>query len=88
MTIGFIGLGIMGGPMAKNLIKGGYKLIVPAKSGKAPELRAVFFDWMFFRYFEQCLPRSFKLLNLFLAETKGSLSLLRVKLQQREAVLF
>jgi 2-hydroxy-3-oxopropionate reductase len=40
MTIGFIGLGIMGGPMAKNLIKGGYKLIVPAKSGKAAELKA------------------------------------------------
>jgi 2-hydroxy-3-oxopropionate reductase len=28
MTIGFIGLGIMGRPMAKNLIKGGYKLVV------------------------------------------------------------
>jgi 2-hydroxy-3-oxopropionate reductase len=28
MTIGFIGLGIMGRPMAKNLIKAGYKLAV------------------------------------------------------------
>ena len=28
MTIGFIGLGIMGRPMAKNLIKAGYKLVV------------------------------------------------------------
>ena len=28
MKIGFIGLGIMGRPMAKNLIKAGYELIV------------------------------------------------------------
>jgi 2-hydroxy-3-oxopropionate reductase len=28
MTIGFIGLGIMGGPMAKNLLKAGHKLVV------------------------------------------------------------
>ena len=28
MTIGFIGLGIMGKPMARNLIKGGHKLVV------------------------------------------------------------
>jgi 2-hydroxy-3-oxopropionate reductase len=28
MTIGFIGLGIMGRPMAKNLLKAGYKLVV------------------------------------------------------------
>jgi 2-hydroxy-3-oxopropionate reductase len=28
MTVGFIGLGIMGRPMAKNLIKAGYKLVV------------------------------------------------------------
>lgn len=28
MKIGFIGLGIMGKPMAKNLIKAGYELIV------------------------------------------------------------
>lgn len=33
--IGFIGLGIMGKPMAKNLIKAGYKLIVHSRS-KAP----------------------------------------------------
>jgi 2-hydroxy-3-oxopropionate reductase len=26
--IGFIGLGAMGGPMARNLVKAGYKLIV------------------------------------------------------------
>ena len=28
MEIGFIGLGIMGKPMSKNLIKAGYKLLV------------------------------------------------------------
>ena len=28
LTIGFIGLGNMGGPMAKNLLKNGHKLIV------------------------------------------------------------
>ena len=28
MKIGFIGLGIMGKPMAKNLIKAGYSLVV------------------------------------------------------------
>ncbi len=28
MKIGFIGLGIMGKPMAKNLIKGGHELLV------------------------------------------------------------
>ena len=28
MTIGFIGLGIMGKPMAKNLLKAGYELVV------------------------------------------------------------
>ncbi|MDR2491780.1 MAG: 2-hydroxy-3-oxopropionate reductase [Spirochaetaceae bacterium] len=38
MTIGFIGLGIMGAPMAKNLIKGGYKVIVSAKSTKAGDM--------------------------------------------------
>ena len=27
-TVGFIGLGNMGGPMAKNLLKSGHKLIV------------------------------------------------------------
>ena len=29
MKIGFIGLGIMGKPMSKNLIKAGYSLVVP-----------------------------------------------------------
>ena len=29
MVIGFIGLGIMGKPMAKNLCKAGYSLITP-----------------------------------------------------------
>jgi len=28
MTIGFIGLGIMGKPMARNLLKAGYRLVV------------------------------------------------------------
>ena len=28
MTIGFIGLGIMGKPMAANLMKAGYRLVV------------------------------------------------------------
>ena len=28
MKIGFIGLGVMGKPMAKNLVKAGYKLVV------------------------------------------------------------
>src|SRR5712691_7349783 len=31
-TIGFIGLGIMGRPMAKNLLKAGYSLIVHSRS--------------------------------------------------------
>ena len=31
MKIGFIGLGIMGRPMAKNLLKAGYDLIVADK---------------------------------------------------------
>src|SRR5215470_13651255 len=37
-TIGFIGLGIMGKPMARNLLKAGYKLVVynrnPAPMGE------------------------------------------------------
>jgi 2-hydroxy-3-oxopropionate reductase len=38
-TIGFIGLGIMGRPMAKNLIKAGYSLIVHSRSrGPVDEL--------------------------------------------------
>ena len=35
MTIGFIGLGIMGKPMAKNLLKAGYEVVVPANRAKA-----------------------------------------------------
>src|SRR5947209_12406528 len=31
-TIGFIGLGIMGKPMARNLMKAGYKLVVHNRS--------------------------------------------------------
>jgi 2-hydroxy-3-oxopropionate reductase len=38
MIIGFIGLGIMGRPMAKNLIKGGYKLVVYDKFAKFDDL--------------------------------------------------
>jgi len=41
MTIGFIGLGIMGRPMAKNLIKAGYKLIVFDKYAKFDDLVAL-----------------------------------------------
>jgi len=38
-TIGFIGLGVMGKPMAKNLIKGGYTLVVHNRSrGAVDEL--------------------------------------------------
>ena len=39
--IGFIGLGIMGRPMAKNLIKAGYKLIVYDKFAKFDDLVAL-----------------------------------------------
>jgi 2-hydroxy-3-oxopropionate reductase len=38
MVIGFIGLGIMGRPMAKNLIKAGYKLVVYDKFAKFDDL--------------------------------------------------
>ena len=31
-TIGFIGLGLMGRPMAKNLLKAGYPLVVHSRS--------------------------------------------------------
>ncbi len=31
-TIGFIGLGLMGKPMAKNLLKAGFKLTVHSRS--------------------------------------------------------
>ena len=31
-TVGFIGLGVMGRPMAKNLLKGGYALVINSRS--------------------------------------------------------
>jgi 2-hydroxy-3-oxopropionate reductase len=37
--VGFVGLGIMGKPMAKNLIKAGYNLVVYSGSGAADELK-------------------------------------------------
>ena len=37
-NVGFIGLGIMGKPMALNLIKGGHTLYLHTRSGVAPEL--------------------------------------------------
>jgi len=37
-NIGFVGLGIMGRPMAANLIKGGHKLFLYTLEGVAPEL--------------------------------------------------
>jgi 2-hydroxy-3-oxopropionate reductase len=39
MKIGFIGLGIMGRPMALNLKKGGHELIVPERSSLTDEIR-------------------------------------------------
>jgi len=39
-NIGFIGLGIMGKPMAANLIKGGHTLFLHSRSGVPPELIA------------------------------------------------
>ncbi len=41
MRIGFIGLGIMGRPMAENLHKGGHSLIVPERRSLAPDIRAI-----------------------------------------------
>ena len=41
MKVGFIGLGIMGKPMAKNLLKAGYELIVLNKNKSAGELKAL-----------------------------------------------
>jgi len=41
MTIGFIGLGIMGRPMAKNLIKAGYKLVVFDKFANVDDVTAL-----------------------------------------------
>jgi 2-hydroxy-3-oxopropionate reductase len=40
MKIGFIGLGIMGRPMALNLKNGGHDLIVPERGSLTPEIRA------------------------------------------------
>ena len=40
MNIGFVGLGIMGKPMALNLIKGGHTLFLHSLEGVAPELTA------------------------------------------------
>src|SRR5215510_8065049 len=40
MNIGFIGLGIMGKPMAVNLIKGGHTLFLNSRSGVPQELTA------------------------------------------------
>ena len=40
MKIGFIGLGIMGRPMALNLKAAGHDLIVPERSSLTPEIRA------------------------------------------------
>ena len=39
-TIGFIGLGIMGAHMARNLIKGGHKLVVNGKYPVPDDIRA------------------------------------------------
>jgi 2-hydroxy-3-oxopropionate reductase len=41
VTIGFIGIGIMGRPMAKNLIKAGYRLVVYDKFTKFDDLTAM-----------------------------------------------
>jgi 2-hydroxy-3-oxopropionate reductase len=40
MDVGFVGLGIMGKPMAANLIKGGHALHLHSRSGVPPELLA------------------------------------------------
>src|SRR6201996_6494650 len=40
MKIGFIGLGIMGRPMALNLKKAGHELIVPERASLTDEIRA------------------------------------------------
>jgi 3-hydroxyisobutyrate dehydrogenase-like beta-hydroxyacid dehydrogenase len=37
--IGFVGLGIMGKPMAKNLIKAGHELVIYSGSSSADELK-------------------------------------------------
>lgn len=38
MDIGFVGLGIMGRPMAANLLKGGHALFLHSRSGVPREL--------------------------------------------------
>ena len=38
MKIGFIGLGIMGKPMAANLVKAGHQLVVSSRNQAADEL--------------------------------------------------
>jgi 3-hydroxyisobutyrate dehydrogenase-like beta-hydroxyacid dehydrogenase len=38
MKVGFIGLGIMGAPMAANLIKGGHQLFLHSRSSVPPAL--------------------------------------------------
>jgi len=42
MNIGFIGLGIMGLPMAQNLVKGGHTIIAPERASISAEARAAF----------------------------------------------
>ncbi len=42
MKIGFIGLGILGLPMAQNLAKGGHGIIVPERASLSAESRAAF----------------------------------------------
>ena len=41
MKVGFIGIGIMGRPMAKNLIKAGYSLVVYDKFAPTDDLVAL-----------------------------------------------
>ena len=40
MKIGFVGLGIMGRPMALNLKNGGHDLLVPERASLTAEIRA------------------------------------------------
>jgi len=42
MNIGFLGLGIMGLPMAQNLVKGGHTIIAPERPSLTAEARAAF----------------------------------------------
>ena len=43
MKVGFIGLGIMGKPMAKNLVKAGYELVVADKFAADANFKTVCF---------------------------------------------